>query len=97
MGTFGIFNQSKQTPQEEAPPSPMQDRLMKVVDQYSSQIPLTVRPMLSSLLHGLKGKMTDDKILLFVTHTKQLLEFVEHGDTLPFTDLAGDDHERNQE
>ncbi len=97
MEMFGIFNRSNNQPQQQEPPSPMQDRLMIVVDQYSSQIPLTVRPMLSGLLHGLKGKMTDEKILMFVQHTKQLLDYVEHGDALPFDDLGGDDHERDRQ
>lgn len=100
---YGIFNQSKPPQETEQPASPMQERMMEVIDQYSGNIPLTVRPMLSGLLHGLKGKMTDDKIGFFIDHTRQLLDYVENGvpldeSPLPFTDIEeGDPDDSDQE
>lgn len=72
------------SPSEEA--SPMQTRLMEVVNQYSSAVPITLRPMLNSLLHGLQDKMTDEKIIEFLHGTRGLLDYVQHGGDIPFTD-----------
>ena len=35
--------------------------------------------------------MTDEKILFFVEHTRNLLDYIERGEELPFTDIEGDE------
>ena len=71
--------------------TPLQARLMETVDKYKSEVPVTLQVMLSSLLPTLGSKMTDEKILFFVEHTRNLLDYIERGEELPFTDIEGDE------
>lgn len=79
----------QQQPEESLPQTPMQQRMRIVIDQYSSAIPITLRPMLSGLLHTLDDKLTDDKILEFTGKTRALLDYIEQGMEPEAEDDAG--------
>jgi hypothetical protein len=61
--------------------------MMQIVDQYSSAVPIHLRPMLSGVLRGLGDKMTDETIYQFIEQTRKLLDFVEVGGSVPFADV----------
>lgn len=86
MLDFKVF-QNRSNPQP-SNLTPKQTRLMETVETYKKDLPPMVSVVLNSLLPTLGEKMTDEKIDYFVQHTRQLLDYIEHGEELPFTDLG---------
>lgn len=77
---FNLFGSSNPS-QADNIPSPIMQRLLNVLEQYQREI--TLPPMVTALLSPFLSKLnslSDEQILSFVGHMRQLLTYVETGE-----------------
>lgn len=81
MQMFNLFGVGYSPSLEESPQTPMQERLLEVVNQYKDNLPLP--PMVAPLLNPYLSKLSslnDETIQGFIDYARALLNYVETGE-----------------